>query len=149
MRLSTPAEVGPLPKDVHGVPASGNNNYPAVVGMLLYLSSHSCPNVAFAIHQVAQYTFKPTCQHELALVRIGHYCKGTKGEGLIMSPSLVPWVDCFPDADFAGLYGNEDSHDPHCACSRTGYMMWPLVVLWCGVPICGWKLHYPPWRLNT
>ncbi|KAL7474238.1 hypothetical protein ACHAW6_000223 [Cyclotella cf. meneghiniana] len=70
MRLSTPAEVGTLPKDVHGVPASANINYPAVVGMLLYLCRHSRPDIAFAIHQVARGTFKPTHRHELALVRI-------------------------------------------------------------------------------
>jgi hypothetical protein len=59
-RLSTPAEVGALPKDVNGEPAVGNVNYAAVVGMLLYLSGHSRPDIAFAVHQVARYTFKPT-----------------------------------------------------------------------------------------
>jgi hypothetical protein len=102
-RLSTPAEIGPLPKDVDGAPAAGNINYPAVVGMLLYLSGHSRPDIAFAVHQVARYTFKPTRRHELALVRIGRYLKGTKDEGMIMCPSEEPSVDCFPDADFAGL----------------------------------------------
>ncbi|KAL7475644.1 hypothetical protein ACHAW6_001552, partial [Cyclotella cf. meneghiniana] len=131
-RLSTPAEVGPLPKDIHGVPTSGNINYPAVIGMLLYLCGHSRPEIAFAIHQVAQYTFKPTRRHDLALVCIAYYLKGTKNEGLMMSPSLVPWVDCFTDADFAGLYGHEDSQDPHCACSWTGYviMVFGCPVVW-------------------
>ncbi|KAL7478951.1 hypothetical protein ACHAW6_004704 [Cyclotella cf. meneghiniana] len=94
-----------------------------VVGMLLYLCGHSCPDIAFTIHQVARYTFKPTHWHELALSCIGHYLKGAKDEGLIMSPSLDPHVDCFPDADFAGLYGHEDSQDPHYACRRTGYVI--------------------------
>ena len=134
-RLSTPAEVGPLPKDVNGTPAAGNFNYAAVVGMLLYLSGHSRPDIAFAVHQVARYTFKPTRRHELALVRIGRYLKGTKDEGLIMCPSLEPSVECFPDADFAGLYGHEDSQDPHCARSRTGY-----VILAFGCPVV--------WRSN-
>jgi hypothetical protein len=134
-RLSTPAEVGPLPKDVNGTPAAGNFNYSAVVGMLLYLSGHSRPDIAFAVHQVARYTFKPTRRHELALVRIGRYLKGTKDEGLIMCPSLEPSVECFPDADFAGLYGHEDSQDPHCARSRTGY-----VILAFGCPVV--------WRSN-
>jgi hypothetical protein len=77
-RLSTPAEVGPLPKDVNGEPAVGNINYAAVVGMLLYLSGHSRPDIAFAVHQVARYTFKPTRRHEQALIRIGRYLKGTR-----------------------------------------------------------------------
>jgi hypothetical protein len=128
--LSTPAEASPLPRDTKGDPAAGNFNYAAVVGMLLYLSGHSRPDIAFAVHQCARYTFCPTRRHELALVRIGRYLKGTAGKGLIMSPTKSPRIDCFPDADFAGLYGYEDSTDPHCVRSRTGY-----VILAFGCPI--------------
>ena len=128
--ISTPAEKAPLPKDADGAPASESFNYVAVVGMLLYLSGHSRPDIAFAVHQCARYTFRPTRRHELALVRIGRYLKGTMDKGLIMSPSDEPRIDCFPDADFAGLYGYEDVQDPHCARSRTGY-----VILAFGCPV--------------
>ena len=64
--LSTPAESAPLPKDSEGDPASGAFNYAAVVGMLLYLSGHSQPDIAFAVHQCARYKFRPTRKHELA-----------------------------------------------------------------------------------
>jgi hypothetical protein len=131
--LSTPAESSPLPKDSEGDPASGAFNYAAVVGMLLYLSGHSRPDIAFAVHQCARYTFRPTRKHELALVRIGRYLKGTMDKGLILSPSDEARIDCFPDADFAGLYGHEDSQDPHCARSRTGF-----VILAFGCPVL-WK----------
>jgi hypothetical protein len=98
--------------------------------MLLYLSGHSRPDIAFAVHQCARYTFCPTRRHELALIRIGRYLKGTVDRGLTMTPSSDPCVDCYPDADFAGLYGHEDSQDPHCARSRTGY-----VILAFGCPV--------------
>jgi hypothetical protein len=129
---ATPAETSPLPKDSQGVPATGTFNYAAVVGMLLYLSGHTRPDIAFAVHQCARYTFCPTRRHELALIRIGRYLKGTMDKGLIMSPNDKPCVDCYPDADFAGLYGHEDSQDPHCARSRTGYLisMFDCPVLW-------------------
>ena len=68
--ISTPAENAPLPKDTNGAPSAGNFNYAAVVGMMLYLSRHSRPDIAFAVHQCARYTFIPTCRHELALIRI-------------------------------------------------------------------------------
>ena len=68
-KCNTPAETSPLPKDSDGDPASGSFNYAAVVGMLLYLSGHSRPDIAFAVSQVARYTFKPTRRHELALYR--------------------------------------------------------------------------------
>ncbi|KAL7484019.1 hypothetical protein ACHAW6_009661 [Cyclotella cf. meneghiniana] len=128
--INTPAETSPLPKDDNGLPASGSFNYAAAVGMLLYLSGHSRPDIAFAVHQCARYTFNPTRRHELALIRIGRYLKGTINKGLIMTPSSVPRVDCYPDADFAGLYGHEQAVDPHCARSRTGY-----VILAFGCPV--------------
>lgn len=40
-----------------------------------------------------------------------------------MTPSSVPRIDCYPDADFAGLYGHDDKQDPHCVRSRTGYVI--------------------------
>lgn len=100
--------------------------------MLLYLSGHSRPDIAFAVHQCARYTFKPTRRHEQALVRIGRYLKGTMNRGLILSPTDSPDIDCYPDADFAGLYGHEDAQDPHCARSRTGYiiMAFGCPILW-------------------
>ena len=40
-----PAEHAPLTKDEDGPPASGSFNYTSVVGMLLYLSGHSRPDI--------------------------------------------------------------------------------------------------------
>eukprot|EP00804_Cyclotella_cryptica_P004978 CCRYP_014091-RA/>CCRYP_014091-RA protein AED:0.33 eAED:0.35 QI:0/0/0/1/0/0/4/0/696 len=128
--IGTPAETSPLPKDADGPPASGSFNYAAAVGMLPYLSGHSHPDIAFAVHQCAWYTFHPSWRHELALIRIGRYLKGTQDRGLIMTPTSQPCVDCYPDADFAGLYGHKDSQDPHCARSHTGY-----VILAFGCPV--------------
>eukprot|EP00804_Cyclotella_cryptica_P029108 CCRYP_005282-RA/>CCRYP_005282-RA protein AED:0.23 eAED:0.21 QI:0/0/0/0.75/0/0/4/0/1154 len=71
--IGTPAETTPLPKDVDGSPASGSFNYVAAVGMLLYLSGHSRPDIGFVVHQCARYTFHPTRRHELALIRIGRF----------------------------------------------------------------------------
>jgi hypothetical protein len=85
--IGTPAETSPLPKDAAGHLASGSLNYTATVGMLLYLSGHSHPNIAFAVHQCARYTFHHC--HELALIHIGRYLKGTMDKGLIMSLTIL------------------------------------------------------------
>ena len=119
----TPADTAPLPRDTDGDPASGTINYASVVGMLLYLSGHSRPDLSFAVHQCARYTFAPTKRHEKALLRIGHYLKGTVDKGLILQPSDALHLDCYPDADFAGMWKHEDSNDPHCVRSRTGYVI--------------------------
>jgi hypothetical protein len=55
------------------------------------LSSHAC------------YTFAPKQLHEDALKHIGCYLKGTLDKGLILHPSDDLKIDCYPDADFAGL----------------------------------------------
>jgi hypothetical protein len=35
------------------------------------------------------------------------------GQGLITKPTTEARIDCYPDADFAGLYGYEDwVHNP-------------------------------------
>ena len=123
VKCSTPAETSALPKDADGEMASGAINYPSVVGMLLYLSGHSRPDIAFAVHQCARYTFQPRLKHEIALKRIGRYLKGTVDKGIIMSPSDDMGIECYPDADFAGLWSHENPQDPHCARSRTGFVI--------------------------
>ena len=69
-KKDTPAEVAPLPKDVDGIPADSTIHYASVIGMLLYLSGHSRPDIAYAVHQCARYTFKPTTKHVAALKRL-------------------------------------------------------------------------------
>eukprot|EP00804_Cyclotella_cryptica_P012343 CCRYP_018206-RA/>CCRYP_018206-RA protein AED:0.26 eAED:0.34 QI:0/0/0/1/0/0/3/0/238 len=133
--IGNPAKTSPLPKDAAGNLASGSFNYAAAIGMLLYLSGHSSPDIAFVVHQCAWYTFHPTRRHKLAFIHIGWYLKRTMDKGLIMSPSSQPRVDCYPDTDFAGLYGHEDSLDPHCTHSRTVY-----VILAFGCPVI-WRSH--------
>ncbi len=66
----TPVESKALGKDIDGPPAKGNINYAQVIGMLLYLN-HSRPDILFATHQCARYTFAPKLSHENALIQIG------------------------------------------------------------------------------
>jgi hypothetical protein len=47
-----------------------------------------------------------------------------------MSPTTKPCIDCYPDADYAALYGHKDAQDPHRPRSRAGY-----VILAFGCPV--------------
>ena len=114
--------------------------------MLLYLN-HSPPDMAFATHQCARYTFGPKQTHKDALIRIGQYLKGTIGKGLIMTPSAELKLDCYPDADFAGLWNRDDKHDPHCVRSHIGYYAY-RIVLYYGSANCKQKLRFQLWKLN-
>ena len=51
----TPAESSPLVKNAEGKLASGAFSYSSVVEMLLYLSGHSRPNIAYAVNCCARY----------------------------------------------------------------------------------------------
>ncbi len=91
--------------------------------MLLYLSGHSRPDIAYAVNCCARYMFNPRLSHEKALKQIGRYLKATRDKGLVLNPSGQLKVDAYPDADFARLYGHEKVTDPACAKSCTGFLL--------------------------
>ena len=122
-RKLTPASHEPLVKDDLGDPPDGNYNYASVIGMLQYLQGHSRPDITYAVSQCARFTHSPKRSHEQALERIGQYLKHTLDEGLIMQPSQNLDIDCYVDADFAGLWPHEDKLDPISVKSRTGFVL--------------------------
>jgi Reverse transcriptase (RNA-dependent DNA polymerase) len=119
----TPASPVPLGLDPEGEPFIGPWSYASAVGMLMYLASNSRPDIAFAVHQCARFTHNPKKSHGKAVERIVSYLQGTKRQGMIMKPSGHLTIDCYVDADFAGLYGVEDDQDPISVKSRTGYVL--------------------------
>jgi hypothetical protein len=44
---------------------------------------------------------------------------------LILNPNKddILKIECYADADFAGLWNSEDEQDPHCVKSRTGFIV--------------------------
>jgi hypothetical protein len=113
-----------LIKDLDGELVSGAFSYSSVVGMLLYLSGHTRPDIAFAVNCCARYMFSPRHLHELALKRLRRYLKQTSDCGMVMNVSNdVYKIDAYPDADFVGMYGHENHSDPACAKSCTGFII--------------------------
>jgi hypothetical protein len=115
-----------LPKDPEGVPFDGEFSYPSVVGMAMYLCNNSRPDIAFAIHQCTRHTHNPTQLHAEHLKRVGRYLNEMRDKGLIFKmPSATDKlkIDCFVDANFAGLWNSEDHNDPHSVRSRTRYVI--------------------------
>ena len=121
----TPAQKAALPRDVDGEEYAEAFNYASVVGMMMYLACNSRPDIAFAVHQCARHTHRPTALHAKYIKQIGRYLQGTKTKGMTINPirNGELHVECYADADFAGLWGQEDVHDPHCVRSRTGYII--------------------------
>jgi hypothetical protein len=119
----TPAAAEPLVLDADGDPPNATYSYPSVVGMLQYLQAHSRPDITFAVSQCARFTHRTRRSHEVAVERIGQYLKATQDEGLILQPTGLFDIECYVDADFAGLWPYEDKHDPSCVKSRTGFVI--------------------------
>jgi hypothetical protein len=90
--------------------------------MLLYLG-YSWPDIFFATHQCTRFTHSPKQTHEDALKQIGRYLKGKIKNGLILNPSNTFKIDCYPNADFAGLWTRDNKHDPHYMRSRTSHVI--------------------------
>ena len=101
--------------------------------MLLYLG-HTWRDIAFVVNQCARYTFELKQSHDAALKQIGRYLKGAVDKGLVLDLDNNYNIDCYLDADCAGLYGYKDQQDPHCVQSRTGYAIClaGCPVLWVG-----------------
>jgi hypothetical protein len=129
---ATPAETTALPAEPDGQQTDGDFNYRSLIGMLGYLTGNSRPELAFAHHQCARYSHAPRRIHEVALKRIGRYLIATKDRGLIMRPTDDVKLECYVDADFAGLWGSEDPNNANAVKSRTGYviMIGGSPVLW-------------------
>jgi hypothetical protein len=131
--VHTPTTLNPLVKDEDGDPPDGKFNYASVIGMLGYLQSNSRPDITFAVSSAARFSHNPRRSHEEALKRIGRYLKGTIEEGLVLRPTENLDIDCYVDADFAGLWPHEDKLDPTSVKSRTGFSICVAncPVVWC------------------
>ncbi len=122
-KADTPATQVPLGADGDGAPFQEKWGYASVVGMLMYLTANSRPDIQFAVHQCARFTHAPRKSHADAIKRICSYLAGTKDKGIMFKPTKELELDCYVDADFAGLWHYEDDQDPVCVKSRTGYVI--------------------------
>ena len=120
---ATPANTTPLATDANGPRCEAEWDFAAVVGMLMYLSSNTRPDIQFAVHQCARFTHCPRRSHEQAILRICRYLKGTKTKGMVFTPDPNMKLDLYCDADFAGLWGVENAQYPVCVKSRTGFVL--------------------------
>ena len=133
-----PASTECLGIDPNGEPMTETWSYPSIVGMLLYLSSNTRPDICFAVSQVARFTHSPKQSHATAVKSIVRYLSGTSSEGTIISQPTSHGLTCFPDSDFAGLFKRDPDDSPSSAKSRSGY-----IIKFCDCPLL-WKSQLQP-----
>jgi hypothetical protein len=93
-------------------PFSKDYNYRSVLGKIMYLSSNTRCDPAFANHQCARFASDPRTPHVIALKQIGQYLLLTSDKGMIINPSKDLKLDCYTDSDFAGRFTSSDPNDP-------------------------------------
>jgi hypothetical protein len=118
----TPCAVTPLGSDPDGPPHNEKWGYASAIAMPMYLAGNAHPEIAFAVHQCARFTHCPKQSHSIAVKRVARYLKGIldREEGMILRPTTDLTLDCYVDADFAGLWHHEDDQNTICVRSRTG-----------------------------
>ena len=80
----------------------------------MYLATNTRPDIVYAVNQCACFTHCTKQSHSTSIKRILRYLKGTRTKGMHICPTSKYNVDCYVDADFAGLWGSEDEQDPFC-----------------------------------
>jgi hypothetical protein len=129
---STPALVKALGSDPEGEPMNEKWDYLSIVGMLLYLSTNTRPDIAMAVSQVCRFSNNPKKSHATAVKMILRYLKKTMNQGTIIRPTKNKLdLQLYVDSDYAGLYGIEKFENPDSVKSRMGYIIilggWPLI----------------------
>ena len=105
----------PVNPDVRLVSGESSNDscnqqlYQAVVGSLLYRSTKTRPDIAYAVSSVARFCACPTKEHWTAVKRILRYLKGTSNLGLLYRDNTPTEITGYSDADWAGDIGDRKS----------------------------------------
>ena len=77
--------------------------YATIIGMFMYLSTNTRPDIVFLVHQCARFTHTPKQYHALDINKILIYLAGTRDKVIGIKPTEKLEGDCCVDADFAGL----------------------------------------------
>ena len=99
--------------------------YLSAIGALMYLASHTRPDISFSVNLLARYSSCPTRRHWNGVKHILRYLRGTMDMGLY-----------YPNVSKAELIGYADAgymSDPHNARSQTGYLFT------CGDTAISWR----------
>ncbi|KAI3705103.1 hypothetical protein L1987_75335 [Smallanthus sonchifolius] len=88
--------------------------YLSAIGALMFLASHTRPDISFALNLLARYSSCPTRRHWNGVKQIFRYLQGTKDMGLYFTNQSKTSLVGFADAGYMS--------DPHNGRSQTGYL---------------------------
>ncbi|KAG8496930.1 hypothetical protein CXB51_008145 [Gossypium anomalum] len=89
-------------------------SYLSAIWALMYLASHTRPDISFSVNLLATFSSCPTQRHWTGVKQIFRYLQGTKNMGLFFPNKSKTELIGFTDAGFMS--------DPHNGKSQTGYV---------------------------
>ncbi len=110
-----------LQKHFHWNFVADNFKYSSVVGMM-YLASHSRPDISYAVNCATSYIAHSLCIDKPFTNWSFSEAAADKELMTKLYQKLLK-IDSFPDANIAGIYGQKAMDVPVCVMSRTDYMM--------------------------
>jgi hypothetical protein len=75
--------------------------------MMLYLSTNTRPDIAFAVSQVVCFNHNLKKLHATTFKMIVQYLVCTSNKGTMAKPTGSLLIDCYINADFVSLYGRD------------------------------------------
>ena len=101
--VSTPAEAGiKLSKNLEQASPEDIKLYQQYIGSLIYLTTHTRPDLAFSVYNCARHMSNPSKEHFTAVNRIFKYLNYTEENGLYFYSATAPILLGYTDADWGG-----------------------------------------------
>lgn len=97
--------------------------YRRLIGLLMYLQI-TRPDITFAVNKLSQYSSAPRESHQLGVMKILRYLKGTIGQGLFYSSKSEMQIQAFADADWGSCKDSRHSTSGFCVFLGSSLISW-------------------------
>ena len=121
----------PLPVGVNLVKNEGEpyeiDLYRSAIGSLIYLSTWTRVDIAYAVSALAAHMANPSREHHVALKHVLHYLHGTRDKGLVYRKFDAHGINQlygFTDADYAGDNVTRRSRSAYVMMMNGGCISW-------------------------
>uniref|UniRef100_T1IIM8 Reverse transcriptase Ty1/copia-type domain-containing protein n=1 Tax=Strigamia maritima TaxID=126957 RepID=T1IIM8_STRMM len=125
--VKEPFKVG---MDLHDLNCEGDvldtNEYPyrTLVGILMFISRYTRPDICVAINILARYNSAPKLIHWTCILNLWNYVISTKEKCIHLSKSLGLDVNCYVDASWATSVKDRKSITGYLICAGKNPIIW-------------------------
>lgn len=99
-KVSAPIEPLAESVDKENIEPYSNDLYQQMVGSLLYLSTHTRPDICYSVNHVSKYNHNPSVKHMNLVRRFIKYVKGSLGHGITINKSTSSCPVMFVDVNW-------------------------------------------------